>query len=189
MIGELTNAIIKECQALLLSTGAQVMLKTQFLNSKIPDYNGTLVLIDIDAAPDSVQYPGGLTRMDWKYGFCSYAYEPDAYTDDPTDYSADLLNFIDQIRRHFTANFGGHLSTIPTIEGTGWLSQEMVDAWDNYGFQLTLGGLTIADNINQTGLIMGYKINMETTALDSQTEYVIDTVELNNINQISNPPF
>lgn len=166
---------------LLDGTGAQVMLKTNFLIKKTPDNTGNFVLLDIDDAPESLQYPGGLTRMDWKWGLSTYNYEPDAMVDDPTDYSTNLLNFIDQIRQHFSlAQYGANGQ---------WLSTEMANVFDTYGFQMTFFGITKADPIDQDGVIMGFKIDFESTALDSVTDYVIDTVIAQNVNQVDNPPF
>ncbi len=191
MLGEITQAILQEVKTLLQGTGATVILKTQFQNKKLPDYNGNLVMMDIEAAPDSVQYPGGLTRMDWKWGFGSYNWELDAYVDDDTDYSTGLLDFIDKIRVHFTANFGNLVNpgTKPYIEGTGWLTQAMGDVFNIYGFQLTLTGLTTADALDQDGLVMGFKIGADSTAFDSSTKYVKDNVYLSKVMQKNNPPF
>lgn len=102
MIGEILNSILLECKALLSGTGAQTLLKTQFKPSKLPDTNGNFVLLSLDDAPDTVMYPGGLTRCDWKWSFNSYNWEPDAYVDDESGFSTSLLNFIDRIRQHFS---------------------------------------------------------------------------------------
>ncbi len=191
MLGEITQAILQEVKTLLKGTGATVMLKTNFQIKKLPDYNGNLVLMDIEDAPDSVQYPGGLTRMDWKWGFGSYNWEPDAYVDDDTDYSTGLLDFIDKIRVHFTANFGNLVNpgTVPYVEGSGWLTQAMGDVFNIYGFQLTLTGLTTADALDAEGLVMGSKIGADSTAFDKTTNYVIDTVPMQTVMQRGNPPF
>ncbi len=102
MIGEILDSVLKECQALLSSTGATVILKTNFLPKRTPDNNGNFILLALDAAPDTIMYPGGLTRCDWKWDFGSYNWEPDAYGDDQSGFSTDLLNFIDRIRQHFS---------------------------------------------------------------------------------------
>lgn len=191
MIGEILNSVLQEIKTLLKGTGATVLLKTDFAPKKRPDYNGTLVMLSLDAAPDSVQYPGGLTRMDWKFDLNTYAWEPDSYVDDDTGYSTGLLDFIDKIRVHFTANFGNLVNpgTVPYVEGTGWLTQAMGDIFNTYGFQFTLTGLTTADAIEQDGLQLGYKIGLDTTAFDNTTNYVNDNVPLAIVRQVNNPPF
>lgn len=187
MIGEITNAILNEIKALLSSTGAQVILKTNFQPKKLPDNNGNLVLLDIQAAPDSVQYPGGLTRMDWSWGLNSYNWEPDAYVDDETDYSTSLLNFIDTIRQHFSRSLPGALQ----ISGDTnlWLTESMTNIFDVYGFQFTLTGVTNADALDQDGLIMGFRIGFDSTAFDNSTLFVNDNVSLQTASQVNNPPF
>lgn len=102
MLGEIINSILLETKALLSSTGATVMMKTNFQPKRLPDNNGNFVLLDLEAAPDTIQFPGGLTRCDWKFGFGSYNYEPDAYVDDESGFSTSLLDFIDRIRQHFS---------------------------------------------------------------------------------------
>lgn len=187
MIGQITNAILNEVKELLSGTGAQVMLKTNFQIKKIPDYNGNLVLLDIDAAPDSVQYPGGLTRMDWNWGFSSYNWEPDAYVDDETDYSTSLLNFIDTIRQHFSKSLPGAL---PISGDTNmWLTQAMSDIFNIYGFFFTFSGLTNADALDAEGLIMGFRIGFQSTAFDSVTLFTENDIVLQTITQVDNPPF
>jgi hypothetical protein len=102
MLGEIINSILLETKALLSGSGATVMMKTNFKPARLPDNNGNFVLLDLEAAPDTVMYPGGLTRCDWKWDFGSYNWEPDAYGDDQSGFSTDLLNFIDRIRQHFS---------------------------------------------------------------------------------------
>jgi hypothetical protein len=176
MIGEILQAVLQETKTLLDGTGATVMLKTNFRPKSTPDNNGTLVLIDVEHAPDSVQYPGGLSLMVWHFGFNTYAWEPDAYVDDDSGYSAGLLDFIDTIRQHFTANYAG----------LNWLTTEMITVWDQYGFQYTLTGLTNADAIDQNGLIMGWKIGLDTTSFDDVTVFNSATTILQTVNAVMN---
>lgn len=177
MIGEILNAVLKETTALLDGTGASVLLKTNFklkdgLTNSMP-----LVLLDLQDGPDTTQYPGGLTRCDWVFSFNSYNYEPDAYVDDTSsEYSAKLLNFIDIIREHFSTGL--------------WLTTDMGLVFDLYGFQYTLSGITVAEAIDQDGLIMGYKIGFESTAFDNKTLFVVPSINpLEEVKQVSNPPF
>jgi hypothetical protein len=110
MLGEILKAILDEGKALLAGSGAQLMLRTNFLIKETPDTTGNFVLLSVDDASTSGQYPGGLTQMDWRWYFGSYNYEPDAMVDDPSNYSTSLLNFIDTIRRHFSSAglYGGN---------------------------------------------------------------------------------
>lgn len=121
MIGRILNAILKETKAFMSETGGQVMLKTNFTPAKMPDYLMPLVLVELDEAPESVCYLSGLTAMDWKIAFNCYNYEPDAYVDDPSEYSTSrLYNPVDTIRDHFTLGPMGDglvFKTDPLIPG------------------------------------------------------------------------
>lgn len=180
MIGEITQAILDEASALLSSTGAMVILKTNFLPKKSPDNTGNFILLGIEDAPESQQYPGGLTRMDWKWAFNSYNWEPDAYNDDHSGYSTTLLDFIDTVRQHFS---------LAGLGRTGWLTPGMQNIFNLYGFQFTLTGLTNADAIDENGLIMGFKIGFDSTAIDNVTLYTENDTVLLTVEQIDNPPF
>ena len=180
MIGEITDAVLKECKELLQGTGAEVIFKTNLNQMSKETYSGNFVLLDILDAPDSKQYPGGLTQMEWKYCFNSYNFEPDSFVDDVTGYSTDLLNFIDTIRQHFSSAQGND----------GWLTDDMRNVQEQYGFQFTFGGLTVAEAVEKDGIVMGYKIDMETTALDAATLYLVQSGSvLEHVNQVGNPPF
>lgn len=230
MIGTILNALLNEAQALFEGTGELLMLKTNFLPKALPDNNGTFLLLGLNDAPDSLVFPGGLTQMDWDWSFDTYMYEPDAYHDDPTSYSPDLLNFNDKVRRHFSLGSLGvglvfqdaslrpnivyivmngsityngqtitdqtyFISTEDTLNfsstnggyvvGTPWLTQGMVDIFNRYGFALTFKGITTADPLDQTGIIMGYKINFASTALDNRTLYTQEDVILNTVTQLN----
>lgn len=102
MLGEILQSVLDEAQELLSGTGATVIFKTNFLPKNLPDNNGNFILLAIEDASESLQFPGGLTQMNWKFSFNSYAYEPDAYVDDHSGYSTTLLNFIDRVRQHFS---------------------------------------------------------------------------------------
>jgi|GEM_PF-2401905 len=233
MTGPILDAVENEIQAVLEGTGAMLMLKTNFKPGKMPDNSGNFVLLGFDEADDTFQYPGGLTRADWHWSLNSYNYEPDAYHDDTTGYSTNLLNFIDLIRRHFSLGalgdgvvtaagqlrpgliykvaFGTVLynnisysvnqyftaidtvltfttSTGGYVIGTSWLTQGMVTIFNNYGFQFTLSGILNADPVDQDGVIMGFKIVFESTALDNKTLYSGEA-PLISVTQVDNPPF
>lgn len=186
MLGQITKAIIDEIKALLSGTGATVLLKTNFLTKKMPDNPGNFVLLDIDAAPDSVQYPGGLSRVDYNWSLGSYNYQPDAYNDDETDYSTSLMNFIDTIRQHFSVCLPGAL---PISGDTNlWLTQGMTDIFNTYGFFFTLSGITIADAIEQEGLMFGFKIGFFSTAFDNTTMFTENDIVLRTVTQIIDQP-
>lgn len=235
MIGEILQAVLDECDALLSGTGATVMLKTNFPPKKIPDNSGNFILLALDDAVTSGQYPGGLTQMDWRWSFNSYSYEPDAYVDDHSGYSTALLDFIDTIRQHFSSAgltkptvvsnnslFAGKQYTVrngsisynnviytanqtfvaienvtqytiisgePVILAYGWLTPGMAEIFTQWGFQFTLTGLTNADPVDEQGLIMGYKIGFDSTALDNTTQYTEQDIILETVTQIDNPPF
>jgi hypothetical protein len=190
-IGEILFAVLKECKALLSGSGAEIILKTNLKKLDREAYSGNFILIDWTDAVDSLQYPNGLTRMDWKIGFNAYNIQPDAYVDDPTDYSTALLNFIDQVRQHFESG----------LVNDWWLTQGMTDIWNQYGFQFTFGGVGVAEAVELNGLLMGWRIEMETTALDSVTrsivestgvlEHVIGEVDENDVevDRVINDPF
>ena len=233
MLGIILDSILQETKALFSGTGAQVMLKTNFLAKQTPDNNGTFVLLDLMNAPDSLQYLGGLSMLAYDFGFNSYSYEPDAYVDDNSGFSTGLLDFIDTVRQHFTLgpfgkgvfNAGDNLrvgviykvqlgsitynsvlitegmlftclqgiTTFTTTDGgfvigTPWFTQGMVTIFNDFGFAFTLTGITNADALDQNGLIMGYKIGLISTALDSVTLFTENDITLQTITQINNPP-
>lgn len=180
MIGEILDAVLQECKALQSGTGASVMLKTNLAAMKKESYSGNFILLDIQDAQPSEQYPNGLTRMDWKFSFNTYQFEGDAMVDDNSGYATSLLNYIDMIRRHFSSGLINNL----------WLTQGMRDVWDNYGFQFTFGGITVADALEENGFLMGWKIDMESTALDDETSSIKPSNSgLEIVTQINNPPF
>lgn len=186
MLGEITKALLEETKELLSGTGATVQFRTNWLAKKVPDNNGNLVLMDIQDGADSVQFPGGLTMTAYRFNFNSYNYQPDATVDDPTDFSTNLMNFIDDIRQHFSKSLPGAL---PISGDTNmWLTQAMTDIWNQYGFFLTFSGITGADPIDTEGLLFGFKISFESTALDSVTLFTENDIALQTITQINNPP-
>lgn len=187
MIGEILNAVLNEVKELLSGTGASVMFKTDFKPSKIPDFSGNFVLLDLEDGVDTTQYPGGLTRCDYQFGFNSYNFEPDAYVDDPTNYSTTLLNFIDTIRQHFSKSLPGAL---PISGDTNlWLTQAMTDIFNTYGFFFTLTGIFKADALDQDGTIFGFKIGFISTSFDPITSFTENDIVLQTITQVNNPPF
>jgi len=179
MIGDILNAVMQECKALLVDEGGTIMLKTDYKTSNLPSYTMPLLLVDLLDAPDSLQYPGGLTRVDWNFAMNSYNYAPDPKADDPTGYSMQLLDIIDKIRSHFSKGIWLN-TTSPT----------MIDILNNYCFKFTLSGITSADALDQDGLIMGYKIIFDSVGVDDGTSSEVDsTAPLETVDQIDNPPF
>lgn len=165
MIGEILNAVINECTTLLNDStveggaiGGTVLLETDFLKDDQRAYSMPLVLLDLEDAPESGQWCGGSTRMEWMFGLNSYAYEPDAFNADITDFSTNLLNVIDTIRRHFSLR--------------NWLTTEMTDIEHNYGFRFTLSGLQKAIALQRDGLIIGYRVGFDSIAIDDTTDSV-----------------
>lgn len=236
MIGKILHSILQEVKALQSDTGAQCLMKVNFKPSRLPDYTMPLVILDMEDGNESLQFPGGLSLLTWRFGFSSYNYEPDAYVDDNTPYSTSLLyDPIDKIRRHFSLNplgkgvfnagenltvgiiyqvqgnyviyntevvyagnyfiaVDGQLTfTSPDIysfvAGTSWLTEGMVEIFNLYGCQFTFMGINTADQIDNENLVMGYKIQFDSTSFDSKTEFTDQSVPLQTITQISNPPF
>lgn len=185
MIGKIINAVLQECLALshTWDNPGTILLKTDYKNSKLPDYAMPLVIVDVPDAPDSLQYPGGLTRMEWLLNFNSYSYSPDGYVDDATGYSTSLLEIpIDEIRRHFSI---GAWIYVGTPE-----SPAMADILDLYGFRFTFSGVTTADALTEDGLVMGFKIGFDSVSFDSATKAVVPSVNpLEEVDQVNNPPF
>lgn len=181
MKGEILHAILFECKKLLEGSGADIILKTNFKSIvKGGTYSGNFILLDMQDGLDSLQFPGGLTRMDYKFSFNSYNYEPNTYVDDGSGYSEDLLNFIDMIRQHFSNG----------LDNNAWLTQEMTDIFNDYGFEFTFGGIGVAEAIETDGLMMGDSIIMESTALDAATLSIVPSASpLQTVKQVDNPPF
>lgn len=163
MIGEILNAIILENKALLSGTGAQTMLKTNFKTSKLPDTNGNFVLLAIEDAPDTTQFPGGLTMCVWKWSFGSYNWEPDAYVDDDSGYSTSLLDFIDTIRQHYSLGALGK----GVVTQTGTLIVGIV-------YQVINGTIVYNSNTLQNGTFF-VCIDGFTTYTSPNNAYVVGT--------------
>ena len=176
MIGDILNAVMQECKALLADQAGTVILKTDYKASNLPSYAMPLLLVDLYDATDSVQYPGGLTRVDWNFAFNSYHNAPDPKVDDDSGYSIGLLDVIDSIRQHFSIG--------------AWLTHGMTNILNNYAFRFTLSGISPADALEQEGLIMGYKIIFDSAAVDTGTSgTVLSSQVLEVVDQINNPPF
>ena len=180
MIGKILNAVMAEAKALLSDTGGTVILKTDYLIKDIGPFTMPLLLIDLTGAPESYQYPGGASRVDWNFSFNSYHYMPDPTGDDLTGYSRNLLLVIDTIRRHFSSGIWLNTTQSPTMN----------DLLNLYCFKYTLSGIEPADAIEQDGLKMGYRITFDCCGIDNETNDVVDsTAKLVNVVQINNPPF
>ena len=182
MLDEIVNAILAESLAYMAANprpdGAigQVIFKTQFKPEKIGSYGMPLLILDVLDGPETTQYLGGVTRVDWIFAFNSYNYEPDQSADETASgYSTSLLKFIDDIRTHFT--FGV------------WLTSGFASILSKYGFRFTLSGVMKADAIDQDGLVMGWKIIMDSIAIDTSTDYIVEsTSTLEFPGFINNPP-
>lgn len=178
MTGDILNAVIAECKALFTDTGGTVLLKTDYKASALPGYTMPLILIDLADAPDTYQYPGGASRVDWSFFLNTYEYVPNP-TDDDGGYSVDLLLIIDIVRRHFAK--GVWLNTA---------SPNLTDMLNRYCFKFTLGSTEPADHIEQDGMKMGYKLTFESVGIDNDTNNVVDsTSTLTTVTQVGNPPF
>jgi hypothetical protein len=175
MIGEILDAVIKECRALLDGSGATVILKTDFKTNNLATYGQPLLLLDIPDGVESGMYHGGVTHADWLFCLNSYNYEPDAYADDTSGYSTGLLDIIDEIRRHFSFEV--------------WLSPEMTTVRQKYGFRFTLSGISPGDALQADGLVMGYKLIFDSIAIDLATAAVADSANgLEHVVQLGYPP-
>jgi hypothetical protein len=159
MTGDIFNAIAQECKAFLESSGGTLLFKTNYRPKHIPTYIMPLLVIDMSSNIDAFEYIGGVTRADWNIDLSSYNFMPDGYIDDDTGYSRDLLDVIDDIRRHF--------STAAWINTTN--SPTMIDVLDNYCLKLVLGGISPANQLEGDGLIMGFKITFDCCAIDNVT--------------------
>lgn len=178
MIGDILNAVIAECKALFIDTGGTVLLKTDYKASALPSYDMPLILIDLADAPDTFQYPGGASRVDWSFLLNTYEYVPNP-TDDDGGYSVDLLLVIDTVRRHFAIGVWKNTAS-PTI----------TDMLNRYCFKFTLGSTEPADHIEQDGMKMGYKLTFDSCAIDNDTNSIApSTGPLETVTQVGNPPF
>jgi hypothetical protein len=174
MTDEILKAVLDEALAFLQQTSdgifpGTLILETDYKSAQLESYSMPLLIIDMVDAPDESQYPGGTTRVDWVFGFNSYTYAPDSYVDDASPYSTSLMKIIDSIRRHFSLRFWilpartdpNNPMTMPDIE-------------ENYGFVFTLSGLVRAKQLDQDGLIMGWRIMFDSVAIDEETNWTLD---------------
>ena len=191
MTGTIVNAILSETLALLQTlpyqgqNGATVLFKTNYKAKNMGGYSMPFVLFELHNSPGLTQWMGGVTRVDWDMELSCYNFVPDAYDDDKTSYSTDLLNFIDTIRRHFS---------MPPNNGQ-WLSTNMAAIETAYGFSMTLNGLAPADQLDADGLTKGWKLTFDSMAVDAQTYYspystaLLTTIAQNDNDVITIQPF
>lgn len=191
MIGDIMKAVLNEAKAFLQTSTFQgnpfagtVILETNYKSDKLLSYAMPLLLIDMMDAPEESQYPGGVTRVDWVFGFNSYNLEPDGYVDDDSTFSADLLDIVDAIRQHFSLRFW----TVPSRGMDTTIPMAMDDICAAYGFKFTLSGLTRANKLEQDGLIMGWRIMFDSIAIDDSTDWTMPAGPLTTVNQVGYPP-
>ena len=176
MINDILNAVMQECRAFLTDKGGSVILKTDYKASNLPTYTMPLILTDLLDASEAFQYPGGRTQLSWMFALNSYANMLDATIDDNSGNSINLLQVIDDIRRHFSIG--------------NWITEGMGNVLNNYCFKFTLSSISPADALNEDGLVMGYKIIFDSVALDTVTDVVQDSVSVVEVvEQVGNPPF
>lgn len=177
MTGEILKAVSEETKAFLQKSNdgnfpGTVILETDFKSDQMASYGMPLVILDMMDAPDMSQYIGGSTRADWIFGMNSYNYQPDGYLDDGTDYSANLLNIIDDIRRHFSNRFW-----IRDARADDSTPMTMPDIEEVYGFKFTLSGLTRANALERDGMVMGWRIVFDSLSIDEETDNVYPSPE------------
>lgn len=175
MIGQILQAVMNECSAFYADKGGTFILKTDYRVSDLPSYTMPLCLFDLIEAEESGQFVGGVTKMDWVFGMNSYNHEPNPLNEPDNGYSSGLLNVVDEIRVHFSKGI--------------WLTQGMVDILTNYGFRFTLSGVMQADALDESGLVMGYKIVFDSMSIDLATDPINEsTAPLEHVVQIDYPP-
>lgn len=180
MIGDILNSVMQECRAKLKGTGGTVILKTDYKSDKLPSYTMPFLLVELLGDEDSYQYPGGLTRVDWRFALNCYHNMPDPTIDDDSGFSRYLLDVIDDIRRHFQNGIWLNTTVTPIMD----------DILNNYNFKFTLSGIQQADALEHDGTIMGYRIVFDSVALDNQTdENPLSSAPLATVTEVNNPPF
>lgn len=177
MIGEILNAVLQECVALMKSQGdntGTVIFKTDFTSQNIASYKMPLMILDLLDAPDTRQLPGGVTMAEWMFAFNCYNYEPDPAGNSVSGYQPGLINILDTFRTHFSIG--------------SWLTQGMTDIFNTYGFKFTISGIQPADALDQDGLVLGYRIVFDSVAVDettSQVQYSTATLDTLTENPLS----
>lgn len=172
MIGDILNAILQEIKAFLLQQNENfvgtVILETDYRSDRVETYPMPLVILDMMDAPEASQYIGGVTRMDWVFGLNSYHYEPDGYVETGESSAPKLLDIIDKIRQHFVLGFW----VVPARSDD---SQPMAmdDLKANYAFKFTLSGLVRAPQLDESGLIMGWRITLDSVSVDDGTDWIL----------------
>lgn len=183
MIGEILEAVRQECLEFLKQNAdpaggvGTVIVETDFRQADLQSYSMPLILLDMVDGHETSQYPGGVTRVDWMFGFNSYHYMPDSTVDDDSGYSPELLDIIDKIRQHFSTGLALGI----------WLTQGMTGIYENYDFQFTLLGVARAKALNADGLKMGWRLGFDSMAIDSSTSSVVpSTAALTYVQQLDN---
>lgn len=174
MINDILKAVLDEALTFLQKANdgifpGTLILETDYKSEQLESYAMPLLIIDMMDSPDQSQWPGGTTRVDWVFGFNSYQYAPDSFVDDSTGYSTDLMQIIDNIRRHFSERFW----LLPARTDPA-LPMTMPDIEANYGFKFTLSGVVRARQLDQDGLVMGWRIMFDSVAIDEETNWTRD---------------
>lgn len=157
MNDELIYAVQQELLALFKVNKATIILHTDFKESNWPTYMMPLVLISIEAGDLSQQLLGGVTMEDWTISLSVYNHRPDISGMNPKDTSAKATKIWDNVRRHFS-NFAV------------FITKEMVDVQNKYGFRWTYSGKTEAVGLEHPdGLCMGKAYNFGVVGLDEDT--------------------
>lgn len=166
MIPSIAQSIIDECKAFIQEDpdflGATVIFHTDFDFNNVPSYTMPLIIIEVNDAPESGQFIGGVQHIDWIINLNVYNFEPSP-TEDDSNFSTGLLIVMDKIRNHF-------LNEMP-------LAQSFIDMIDNYGFNYVLSGIQEAPELEKDNvLLMGKRIGFDSIGIDTDTNQYIDVI-------------
>lgn len=152
--GEIIFAFTQELKALFADDSVTILVKTDYPRSNMPTYKFPLVEVDMQPGGDSGEFLGGLTMEDYHCTFSVYNHQQGT-PEDPTDYSATLVDITDTVRQQFS-NFSSYLSA------------ELIAAKNTYGMRLTYAGSSEAKPIEHAdGTAMGTSIHFDVVAFDN----------------------
>lgn len=152
--GEIIFAFTQELKTLFADDSVTILVKTDYPSKDMSTFKFPLVEVDMQPGGDSGEFLGGLTMEDYHCTFSVYNHQQST-PEDPTDYSATLVDITDIVRQQFS-NFSSYLSA------------ELIAAKNTYGMRLTYAGSAEARPLEHAdGTAMGTAIHFNVVAFDN----------------------
>jgi hypothetical protein len=174
MVNDIVRAVKLELE-FIFGGEASILQRSNFKNGNWPSYKMPLITIHLQPGDESQQMLGGWTMEDWRITLSVYTHTPDLGGTDPTSFSDDQLEIIEQVQTAFS-------------DYAVFNTAEMQALQPNYGTRWTYMGKTEAEALEHPdGLCLGMAIHFDTISLYEKTTGFVCTTPLSTITEI-NPP-